>query len=183
MGADQSNRGSSGPLGYVLRVGITEAACAKAQAAVSKAEADVAEIQSKLDQAQEVLDGSAAAGDVLKSIENIAVVGSLTSGLRNESVVDQAKRRRRWTASPPSCVQRSPAWSEHASLRPPPVLSMATTRRLLSSQTHSERRLSAAGGTRHAAPPPQQEPAAWNPGEVVGAREGLVEEKFRGRII
>ncbi len=78
---------------YRRRVGITDTALAKAQAAVSRAEADVAEIQAQLNRAKASLEGSSTAGGVLDSLKDVAVVGSLTASLRDESTVDQAKAR------------------------------------------------------------------------------------------
>lgn len=72
-------------------MGITETARAKAQATVSKAEADVAEARSRLNRAKASLEGTSTAGEVLESLKGIAVVGSLTSAMRDDSAVDQAK--------------------------------------------------------------------------------------------
>jgi hypothetical protein len=74
-------------------VGFTETARAKAQAAVSKAEADVAQVRADLNRARANYEGSSAAGGVLDSLKGVAVVGSLTSGLRDDSAADQAKAK------------------------------------------------------------------------------------------
>lgn len=80
-------------LGYFRTVGFTDTARAKAQAAVSKAEADVASVRAELNRAKASLEGTTATGGVLDSLKDVAVVGSLTSGLRDESAVDQAKAK------------------------------------------------------------------------------------------
>ena len=74
-------------------MGITETARAKAQAAVSKAEAEVARITAELGQANRRLAGTDSAGDVLDSVKGVAVLGSLTSGLRDQVDVDNAAQR------------------------------------------------------------------------------------------
>ena len=74
-------------------MGFTDTARAKAQAAVSQAEADVAQKRAELSRAKASLEGSSAAGGVLDSLKGVAVVGSLTSGLRDESAADQARAK------------------------------------------------------------------------------------------
>ena len=70
---------------------IADTARAKAQAAVSQAEAQVADLQSQLNRAKATLEGTDAAGDLLGSVKDVNVVGSLTSGLRDSVGVDRAK--------------------------------------------------------------------------------------------
>jgi hypothetical protein len=70
---------------------ITDTARAKARAAVSKAEARVAEVQAELTRTRTELEGTDSAGELLESVSDVAVVGSLTSGMRGQVVVDRAK--------------------------------------------------------------------------------------------
>lgn len=74
-------------------MGITETARAKAQAAVSKAEAEVTRISAELNQAKRQLASTDSAGDVLDSVKEVAVLGPLTSGIRDQVDVDQAQQR------------------------------------------------------------------------------------------
>lgn len=72
-------------------MGIADTTRAKAQAAVSRAEADVTEIQTELKRAQSQLEGSGAARELLDSVADVAVIGPLTDGLRDEIGVDKAQ--------------------------------------------------------------------------------------------
>lgn len=73
-----------------MTMGIGETARATAHAKVSEAQAKVTQLQSQLKQAKLDLEGSSAAGDLLDSVKDTAVVGTLTSGMRDQSGVDQA---------------------------------------------------------------------------------------------
>lgn len=74
-------------------MGITETARAKAQAAVSEAEADVTELRSELARAQRLAEGTSAAGDMLDTVKETPLVGSLTAGMRDQTGVDEANAK------------------------------------------------------------------------------------------
>jgi hypothetical protein len=72
---------------------ISDTARAKARAAVSDAQADVASLSAQLNAAKRALGGSDTASDLLDSVSDVNVVGSLTSGLRDNAQADRAKRQ------------------------------------------------------------------------------------------
>lgn len=72
-------------------MGISETALAKAQAAVSQAEANVATITAELAAAQKKLSSTSSAGEALEGIKDMALLGSLTSGMRDKVGVDEVQ--------------------------------------------------------------------------------------------
>jgi hypothetical protein len=74
-------------------MGIANTTRAKAQAAVSKAEADVAELTNELKKTQTMLEGSEAAGELLDSVSDVAIIGSIAGSLRDDMGVDKAQLR------------------------------------------------------------------------------------------
>lgn len=70
---------------------IAATARAKAQAAVSEAQADVTRLTSELEAAQRQAEDRNAASQLLDSVANTPLVGSLTEGLRDKTGVDQAQ--------------------------------------------------------------------------------------------
>ena len=72
-------------------MGIANTTRAKAQAAVSKAQAEVTELSTELKRTQTLLEGSDAAGELLDSVSDVAILGSLTGSLRDDITVDQAQ--------------------------------------------------------------------------------------------
>ncbi len=72
-------------------MGITDTARAKARAAVSKAEAEVIEIKAELAKVDTAHEGAGAAGELLDSVKGVALVGSLTQGMRDDMGVEAAK--------------------------------------------------------------------------------------------
>jgi len=72
-------------------MGIANTTRAKAQAAVSKAQAEVAELSNELTKTQNLIEGSDAAGELLDSVSDVAIIGSLTGTLRGDLVVDKAQ--------------------------------------------------------------------------------------------
>lgn len=70
---------------------ITEAARARARAAVSAAQAEVIDLEAQLAQAHRTLEGSQVAEELLDSVRETPLVGSLTAGKRDQTAVDKAK--------------------------------------------------------------------------------------------
>ena len=71
-------------------MGITDTARAKAKAAVSEAQAEVTELTAELELAKRQVADQEAAAAALDSVRDTPVVGTLTAGMRDQSVVDQA---------------------------------------------------------------------------------------------
>lgn len=74
-------------------MGIANTTRAKAQAAVSKAEAEVAELTNELAKTQKMLEGSDAADELLESVSDVAIIGSIAGSLRGDLGVDKAQLR------------------------------------------------------------------------------------------
>jgi hypothetical protein len=74
-------------------MGITDTARAKAIAAVSEAQAEVTELTAELERAKRQVEDQEAAGEALDSVRDTPLVGTLTAGMRDQTVVDQARSK------------------------------------------------------------------------------------------
>ena len=69
---------------------LADTARAKARAAVSGAQAEITTLEAQLAQARRTLDRSETAKEVLESVRETPLVGTLTTGVREQAGVDQA---------------------------------------------------------------------------------------------